>query len=117
MLVVKASIALVFEHLVHLPAQSHLFSLYGLFEPQRLAPSFYLFIVMRISPIDRVSQYHDQLRLRDRLRRPSGSMGVKQIIRGGLPRDERALLVPAGQRELRPIPLDAPVEVAVEVVQ
>src|SRR3712207_3734589 len=108
---------LVFQDLIPLGAQPRFLRFYGILEPQRFVPHLHLMVVMGVSPVDGVSQQHDEPRLGDYLCHPRGYVGAKYVAGGCLSCDGLAPVPPPGWREAPTIPFDALVELVVEEVQ
>ena len=115
----RACIRFILEHLVHFSGQYFFFCFYGLFEWERLASlsahTLYLVLIVRVSPIDWISQQHDQFGIGYNCRRPSGGVRMEQVVWAGLSRDVRAA-VTLLERKMGTIPIVAFSEVEIEVV-
>src|SRR5215208_1481278 len=115
----QACVILILEHLAHFPGQYSLFCFYGLFEWERLASlSLYtlrLVLIMRVSPIDWISQQYDQFGIGYDRRSSSGGVRMKQVVRAGLSRDVLAAVTHL-HRKIRTVPIVAFSEVEVEIV-
>jgi hypothetical protein len=107
------------EYLIHFPGQYSFFYFYGLFEWERLAGlSLYtlqLVLIMRVSPIDWISQQYDQFGIGYNRRSSPGRMGMKQVVWAGLPRDV-SMGVTDLQREMGTVPIIVFSEVKIEIM-
>ncbi len=115
----RACVIFVLEHLVHFPGQYSFFYFYGLFEWERLASlslyTLHLVLIMRISPLDWISQQYDQFGIGYNRRSSSGGVRMKQVVWAGLSRDVLSA-VKRLQWKMGPVPLVAFSEVEIEIV-
>src|SRR5215217_2461819 len=115
----QACVILILEHLAHFPGQYSLLCFYGLFEWERLASlSLYtlrLVLIMRVSPIDWISQQYDQFGIRYDRRSSSGDVRMKQIVRASLSRDVFAAVTRL-ERKIGTVPIVTFSEIEIEIV-
>src|SRR3712207_638608 len=115
----RAFVVFILQHLAHFSGQNSFFCFYRLFERERLASlslsPLYLVLIVRVSPIDWISQQYDQFGIGYNRRSPSGGVRMKQVVRAGLSRDVRAA-VTLLERKIGTIPIVAFSEVEIEVV-
>ena len=107
------------EHLAHFSGQHSFFCFYGLFERERLTSlSLYalqLVLLMRVSPIDWISQQDDQFDVGYEGRSSFGRVRMKQVVRAGLSRDVLAAATHL-HRKIGTVPVVAFSEFKVEIV-
>jgi hypothetical protein len=115
----QALIVFVLEHLAQFSRQNSFFCFYGLFERERLTSlslyTLHLVLIMRVSPIDRISQQYDQFGIGYNRRSSSGGVRMKQVVRAGLSRDVLTTVTRL-QRKIGTVPIVASSEVKIEIV-
>src|SRR5919107_255084 len=106
----KAFVIFVLEHLAHFSGQYSFFCFYGLFERERLTSpcryTLHLVLIMRVSPIGRISQQYDQFGIGYNRRSSSGGVRMKQVVWTGFSRDVLAA-VTHSQRKIGTVPIVA----------
>ncbi len=115
----RAFVRLILEHLAHFSGQYSIFGFYGLLEGERLTSlslyTLHLVLVMRVSPIDWISQQYDEFGIGHNDRSSLGGVRMKQVVRASLPRD-----VCTGvwdlQRKIGTVPIFAFSEVKIEIM-
>src|ERR687890_205923 len=109
----------ILQHRAHFSRQYSLFRFYGLFERERLTTlslsALHLVLIMRVSPIDWISQHYDQFGIGQDGRSSSGGVRMKQVVRAGLSRDVLAAVTHL-HRKIGTVPIVAFSEVEVEIV-
>jgi hypothetical protein len=115
----QAFVMLILEHLAHFSGQNSFFCFDGLFKRERLTTfSFYtlhLVLIMRVSPINGISQQYDQFGMGHNRRGSPGGVRMKQVVRAGLSRDVLTAATHL-QRKMGTVPIAAFSEVEIEKV-
>src|SRR5918998_472039 len=115
----RAFVVFILQHLAHFSGQNSFFCFYRLFERERLASlslsPLYLVLIMRVSPIDWISQQYDQSGIGYNRRSSSGGVRMKQVVRAGLSRDVLTAVTHL-QRKIGTVPIVAFSEVEIEIV-
>ncbi len=116
---IRAYVILILEHLAHFCGQYSFLGFYSLFEPKCLTSltrhTLQPVLIMRVSPIDWISQQYDQFGIGYNRRSSSGGVRMKQVVRAGLSRNV-LLAVRHLQRKMGTVPIVAFSEVKVEIV-